>query len=64
MASMVHQNPFPNTHAADVLFCRVLLGSRDWIEALPATLTANGFCDAQKYQYCEPKYMSGFWTDA
>ena len=44
-------------------FSRVLLGPRDWIQEIPTTLTASGFCSAQKYQYCEAPYMAVFWND-
>lgn len=63
MASMVVENVPLKCHIADAVFCRFLLGPRDWIEAIPATLTANGFCNAQKHQYCEAPHMAGFWND-
>ena len=63
MASMLVENVSLEYHITDAISFRVLLGPRDWIQALPATLTANGFCNAQKHQYCEAPHMAGFWND-
>ena len=64
MASTVVGNMSLEYYIADSAFCRVLLGPRDWIQGIPATLTANGFCNAQKHQYYEAPHMAVFWNDA
>ncbi|KAK0509982.1 hypothetical protein JMJ35_007376 [Cladonia borealis] len=40
-----------------------LLGSRDWIQAIPENLETNGFCDVRKHTYCEAPHMGVFWND-
>ena len=63
MASMLVEDVSLENHIADAVFCRVLLGRRDWIQAMPASRTAKGFCDAQKHQYYEAPHMAVFWND-